>query len=284
MKIKLCAFADEASDSLTGQIEALCRNNINYIELRSINGVNVKDLSEMKAKEAAAELASRGIRVWSIGSPIGKSDISADFSQVQADLEHILKLCKIFGCDKIRAFSFFTENHAEVEKEVLRRMQALVNQAVAQNVTLFHENEKGIFGDRAVHVERLLNGVKGLKSVFDPANYVQVGESAENMARMRGKAAYFHIKDVIRSTGELVPAGEGDGDIPALIKELKGDAVLTLEPHLMVFSGYAAIDREEMKNKYHFSSNDEAFDAAVASLKKLLTAQGFHEVQGGFEL
>ena len=42
MMIKLCAFADEAESSLVGQIAALKRNSIPFLELRSIAGKNVK--------------------------------------------------------------------------------------------------------------------------------------------------------------------------------------------------------------------------------------------------
>ena len=63
---------------------------------------------------------------------------------------------------------------------------------------------------------------------------------------------------------------------------LLGDQVLTLEPHLAVFDGYAAIDAEEMKNRFHFENNDEAFDYAVTALKGILTAQGYKEMNGGF--
>ena len=43
--IRLCAFADEAGDSITEQISALKRNSISLIELRSINAKNVLDFS-----------------------------------------------------------------------------------------------------------------------------------------------------------------------------------------------------------------------------------------------
>ncbi|MCI8487765.1 MAG: TIM barrel protein [Clostridia bacterium] len=281
MKIDLCAFADEAADDLGGQIAALKRNNICKIELRSLSGTNVKDFSNETAEEAEAEFAASGISVWSIGSPIGKSDINGDFGEVTVQLNRVLELCEIFKCDKIRAFSFFTCEHAKARPEVLRRLKELVARAADKGVTLYHENEKDIFGDTAGRVQTLLTEVRGLKSVFDPANYVQVGESAENMVRVRKYADYYHIKDALRS-GELVPAGEGDGDIPALIAELDRNVTLTLEPHLAVFSGYAAIDNHEMKNKYTFSSRAEAFDTAVNALKKLLTSSGFAEDKGCF--
>ena len=38
--IRLCAFADEEDESLDGQIAALKRNGIEYLELRSVVGHN----------------------------------------------------------------------------------------------------------------------------------------------------------------------------------------------------------------------------------------------------
>ena len=279
MRISLCAFADEAAESITGQIAALLRNGIRKIELRSVDGVNVKDFSDEKAKEIACALKSAGITVWSIGSPLGKSDIEADFAKEQEVLEKLLHLCEIFDCKKIRVFSFFTKEYASVRDEVISRMQSLVAQAKKAGVTLYHENEKDIYGDIAERVSDLLDNVKGLASAYDPANYVQVGESVENMKKMVKRAGYYHIKDALR-TGELVPAGEGDGQIPALIESIEKDTTLTLEPHLKQFSGYASIDKHEMKNKYVFSSADEAFDTAADSLKKVLTECGYSESEG----
>ena len=43
--MKLCAFADEASENLQGQIAALQRNGINALEIRGVNGKNIKDIS-----------------------------------------------------------------------------------------------------------------------------------------------------------------------------------------------------------------------------------------------
>ena len=59
--------------------------------------------------------------------------------------------------------------------------------------------------------------------------------------------------------------------------------MLTLEPHLALFEGYAAIDNTVMKNKFTFKDNNESFDAAVTALKKILTAEGYKETNGGFE-
>ena len=281
MRIELCAFADEAADGLSEQIDALKRNNIKKIELRSVDGVNVRDISEDSARAMAEQISAAGLSVWSLGSPLGKSDISANLAEEEKLLNRLIKLCKIFGCDKIRMFSFFTDKPQQVEKEVISRLKVLAEKAAESGVLLCHENEKDIFGDTVGRIETLLENVPHLAYVYDPANYVQVGETEENMRRIAEKAEYYHIKDALK-TGELVPAGEGDGNIDALIKSLRRDTTFTLEPHLAVFSGYAAVDAHEMKNKYTFNSNGESFDFAVSALKKLLKANGFTESDGAF--
>ena len=58
--------------------------------------------------------------------------------------------------------------------------------------------------------------------------------------------------------------------------------MFTIEPHLSLFKAYAAIDDTELKNKYHFNTNDEAFDFAVNALKSLLKKQGYEETTEGF--
>ena len=87
---------------------------------------------------------------------------------------------------------------------------------------------------------------------------------------------------MIFETGELVPAGYGDGDIGRLVAMINDDKVLTIEPHLAIFDGYATIDDEKMKNKFHFSSNNEAFDAAVNAIKDVLKKEGYVESNGGY--
>ena len=106
----------------------------------------------------------------------------------------------------------------------------------------------------------------------------EVGENADTtLDALHARTDYFHIKDVIAESGTLVPAGCGDGKIDELIARIdpSDDKVMTLEPHLKVFEGFAEIDGTEMKNKYHFESNEAAFDAAVNALKGLLENAGY---------
>lgn len=281
--IRLCAFADEAGSSLQAQIDALHRNGIGLLEIRTVDSVNIGDMTLERAEEVAAILKENNIQVWSLGSPMGKVSLNEgfDFEEYLTKVEHMCKLTKIFGADKIRMFSFF--DAYEKKEQVFAYLKRMVEVADRYGVKLCHENEKSIYGDTLERVQELMANVPGLKFVYDPANYVQCGESAEvTLPALHGKMEYFHIKDVIAETQELVPAGVGDGNVPKLVEMIQGDQVLTLEPHLAVFDGYAAIDAEEMKNRFHFENNDEAFDYAVTALKGILTAQGYKEMNGGF--
>ena len=280
--IRLCAFADEAATDLPRQIAALKRNNIALLELRSIGGKNIKDLTDKEAADYAAELARAGIAVWSIGSPLGKEEITVDFAAYEKTMRRVLTLARVFGAHYMRVFSFY---HAyEQPKRVFDCMARMVRLAAGYGVRLCHENEKEIWGDTADRVCRLLDAVPGLGSVYDPANFVQVGERAEEtLPRLAPRADYFHIKDVIAATGELVPAGHGDGQIEQLIRGIRDDRVLTLEPHLAVFAGYAGIDKTPLKNRFHYESNDAAFDAAAAALKQVLARAGYHPEMKGEE-
>jgi len=281
--IRLCAFADEADKMVDGQIKALKKNGIEYIELRGLDGTNVSKLTEDEARAYAKKFSDAGIKVWSIGSPLGKVKITEDFCEYSKLVRHVCRLAKIFGTDKIRMFSF-KEAYESVDK-VMENLRGMVAIAKEEGVELYHENEKAIYGDTCERVLEIMDKVDGLKFVYDPANFLEVGESADvTLDALHAKTDYFHIKDVIAETKTLVPAGYGDGKISELVSRIDpaDDKVLTIEPHLKVFEGFSDIDDTQMKNKFHFTSNEEAFDAAVNAIKKVLCEAGYKENNGGF--
>ena len=104
--IRLCAFADEADEMLVRQIEALKRNGISLIELRSVNGKNVSELTDEEAIEVKDMLSENGISVWSVGSPLGKVNISEAEAHMQK-VRRVCELAKILNAGQIRMFSFF---------------------------------------------------------------------------------------------------------------------------------------------------------------------------------
>lgn len=279
--IKLCAFSDEADESLLGQLKALNENRIPYMEVRGIGSESVIDFSISKAKEYNKIITDNGVSVWSVGSPLGKVDIDCDFVSYKNKIRHVCELANIFNSKRIRMFSFY--NAYNERNKVIDYLNQMVEIGKEFGVYMCHENEKDIYGDTAERSVDVLDNVKDLRCVYDPANFIQTGEKADKtLAALHCRADYFHIKDVIEETQEIVPAGYGDGKISKLIEDIKDDKVFTLEPHLTVFNGYENIDNTEMKNKYVFESPREAFDAAVKAIKSLLINAGYKETKGEF--
>lgn len=283
----LSAFADEAGDSIQDQINALKDNGIQYIEPRFINGKGILALSEAELYELEAELTKNGIKVGSLGSPIGKYDIKADFETHLKDFDKAITACKILKTDKMRMFSFYVKQDelAEYKDEVVRRLQVMCDIAKENGITLCHENESEIYGQMPNEVNIILDEVDGLKGIFDAANYrMNDGDVIAGINATLKKFAYIHIKDAHYESQTILPAGEGEGQLDLILdrvgNEVEGDVMLTVEPHLMLFAAYSEIDNHELKGKYNFKTKREAFDFAVTTLKNLLTKIGYKEQNG----
>lgn len=278
--IILSGFADEAAVDFRGQMDALKRNGFVSMEIRNVDGKSITAFSVQEAKELANQLADNGLCVKSVGSPIGKIEISDDFEAHMELYRHTLELANIFGADKIRLFSFFmpqNENPDNYRNLVLDRMGLIAETAGKFGVTACHENEKGIYGDTASRVKVLLEALPALGSVFDPANFIQCGETIlPAWALLKDRTDYLHIKDA-SADGTVVPSGYGIGQIGAVVKDYlsRGGEVLTLEPHLMEFTGLKGLEEEEGRTplgslRFRYRDNNEAFDAAVHALKAIL--------------
>lgn len=277
--IRIYAFADEASAEISGQIAAMQRNKLNGLEIRNADGTNVSDLTLDKAKEIRARMDGAGLAVWSIGSPIGKVDIVKDDLAAHLDkFRHTLDVADVLGAKNIRLFSFYTPAGTKPEDyrgKVFDQMGAMLEAAEGRGIDLCHENEKGIYGDIASRCLELHKAFPTLKAVFDPANFIQCGQDTwEGWEMLKPYVKYLHIKDAL-ADGNVVPAGKGIGQVPRIVKEYlsMGGTALTLEPHLKVFDGLAALERENDKSAvgaYCYKTNDEAFDAACAALSEIL--------------
>ena len=279
--IRIYAFADEASPMVDGQIEAMVRNGMQGLEIRNVDGENILDISFQKAREVRKKLADRGLKVWALGSPIGKTGIEEDnFPKVLSSIMNAVELAHILGAENIRMFSFYIpagQDPARYQSQVIDRLSRMAEAAEGSGVTLCHENEKGIYGDNAARCEEILRKVGALQGVFDPANFVQCGQDTwEAWTLLRDRIKYLHLKDAMFADGSVVPAGKGEGHVARILSDYlaRGGRNMTLEPHLKVFDGLKALERAGEESKiggaYAYPSSDAAFDAAANALKALL--------------
>ncbi|MEG0767515.1 MAG: hypothetical protein RR482_07350, partial [Clostridia bacterium] len=107
-------------------------------------------------------------------------------------------------------------------------------------------------------------------------------------AALRKQIHWMHIKDACVGTGQVVPAGQGDGHLREVISVLSAtvdrEMTLTLEPHLAVFQGLTHLERAGNETKipaFTYQDNREAFDAAANALRQLLGEMGYQEINEG---
>ena len=278
MEFQFSAFADESSNTLSGQIDALKRNGLSCLEIRNLDGKNVTELTAAEARQVARVLSDNGLTLWSIGSPIGKIAIDGDFDAHMDLYRHTLDLAGELGAANIRLFSFFMPKDRQPEDYrdlVLERMALITETAAQYGITACHENEKGIYGDIARRCLELHKAVPQLKAVFDPANFVQCGQDTlEAWELLHPYVHYLHIKDALPG-GSVVPPGMGSGNVPALLTKYhaQGGQVLSLEPHLYEFVGLKTLEQEgdeSVVGGMSFTTAEAAFDYAANTLKKIL--------------
>ncbi len=280
MNIKLCAFADESGAELKTQIDNLHKNGIFALELRSVNGTNVSELKKEQAKEIYKQLLDNEIEVWSLGSPLGKIEIAESEQEHFNMLKKLIEIAHVMNTDKIRMFSYFVsrEEYSVVSQIVIDRLNKMVEYARSEGIKLCHENESAIYGATVDNCVKLYENVEGLYSVYDPANFLMWDEDINYaLKKLYDKALYFHVKDVISATKQIVPSGFGDGQIDRMVMQLNRDATFTIEPHLHVFEGYNSIDKKELTNKFEYPDQPTAFKAAIDAFKNILKNNGFSE-------
>ena len=251
----LSGFADEISPDLTEQCEVASGLGLKYIEVRSAWDVNILDLSPDQLSRMKKTLSAYGMKVSSIGSPIGKIFIDEDFEPHLERMRHAAEVAHELDAPYIRIFSFFLRPGADPaghRAEVIDRMRALVRVAEEADLILLHENEKQIYGDVPDRCLDLIRSVGSpyLRLAWDPANFVQVGVRpyAEGYAKLRPHLEYVQIKDALAADGTVVPAGQGDGEVAETIRALRHDGFdgfFSLEPHLALghaTGGYSGPD------------------------------------------
>lgn len=272
--IRLSAFADEISADLDEQIAVLQSERIQYIDLRSVWGTNVLDLSDQQIAEVKHTLDTQRIKVAAIGSPIGKVPLDSSFEEHLQRLERSITVAHALDTSFIRIFSFYPPESREVDSatyrnEVIKRLREMTARARVAGVFLIHENEKGIYGDTIAHCVDLLENVhdEHFQAVLDPANFLQCAQIPYPDAYNAVKPwiTYMHVKDV-RADGTLAVAGEGAANWPALLQRLRQDGYdgfFALEPHLAAAGQYQGF------------SGPDLFRNASQALQRLLQAMNW---------
>jgi sugar phosphate isomerase/epimerase len=237
----LSGFGDEIAKDLSSQLEVMSKNGISHLEIRSVDGKNILDLSNGELEEVKNTLKKYSFKVSAIGSPIGKVRLTDSFDEHLERFKRALYTAKQLNTKYIRIFSFFmTQEETAVHRdEVIRRLRLFAELAEHEDIILLHENEKGIYGDTPERCLDILQSVNSpsLRATFDTANFVQIKDEPfpKGYHLLKDYIEYIHIKDARLEDGKVMPAGQGDGNFNSLLEQLNTDnfeGFFSFEPHL----------------------------------------------------
>jgi sugar phosphate isomerase/epimerase len=272
VSVVLTGFADEISPDPEEQLATLAAESITHLELRSAWSVNVADFTAAQLGTFRAALAAAGVSVSAIGSPIGKIPVGAPLGPELERMRRIADIARELGTTIVRVFSFFMPAGEPPERhrlQVIDRMGALAQIAAERGLILAHENEKEIYGDTPDRCADLITSVgsPALRATFDAANFVQCGVRpfSDGYGLLRPHLVYLQVKDALAATGEVVPAGQGDGQVRETLAALRDSAYagfVSLEPHLARGGRFGGF------------SGPEGFSRAAQALKFILNELG----------
>lgn len=273
MAIKIAGFSDEITPDFSAQLDALKDLSIDYMEIRSVNGRNISTFAPEEAAELKKQLDKKGIKISSIGSPAGKVSIEEDFDTIFEEFKNLVLVAGALGTQYIRVFSFYIpeKNYGAYRDEVLARLEPMIAFAREHDIILLHENESKIYGEMADRCYDLLSHFDSpnFRAVFDFANFVQSGEDTLTAFELLSPyTEYIHLKDASAKTGQNLPAGMGDGNIPAIFAKLKEQnysGFVSLEPHLKKFGGEVVVEKATS-----FEQEKIPFTLALHALKAIL--------------
>ena len=274
----LSAFADEYTNDLIGQLEALRSFGIDYLELRHADGKNVSQMTYDDITEVKQKLQVYGIRAGAIGSPLGKIPIDGD---LHAHMELVRRVCETAArleSSYVRMFSFYRPSgmsREDVFAQVVDALGQMLEIADGFGVVMCHENEAKIWGQSPEQCKQLLDTFGGrMRAVFDMGNFVLGGYAPyDAYALLQQNIAYFHIKDALYR-GAIVPAGLGEAQIGEILtahtKCAENDFFVSLEPHLETFAGLNALTDVTFENPYKYPDQKTAFADAVEKLQEVI--------------
>ncbi len=268
----LTGFADEAAADIDGQIRATRELGWTNIEARSINGVNIHDISDEEFDAVRGKLRDAGIRINCFGSAIAnwgkRIDEPPDSSLAEA--KRAIPRMQELGAKLIRIMSFAViagrEPDDQMEEERFRRLRELCKIFADAGVIPVHENCMNYGGMGWQYTLRLVENIPGLKLAFDTGNPVFTDDRGkpkpfpkqsawEFYTHVKEHIAYVHIKDGIWDDAEgkvlYTYPGEGNGDVRRIVKDLLAsgyDGGVSIEPHLaMVFHEADSPPVEELR-------------------------------------
>ena len=260
---KIAVINDEISQDLDHTCYVASHDfGMRWIELRSMWGKNVTELSASQIDDAQKILKKYNLQVTDIASPLFKTDwpgaprsqygskddlhgaAEVTFKEQDEILARSISIAKQFKTGKVRCFDFWRlDDVAPYRAAIDEKLRSAAETAGKQGILLVLENEYACNTATGREAARTMNAIKTphLALNWDPANAVMHGEldafptAWETLPKNR--IHHCHCKNAVKTAEGKIdwsPVGKGIIDWTAQFRALKKsgfrDAV-SLETH-----------------------------------------------------
>lgn len=235
--MRLAVMTDEIHPGLARALDVCEELGIETVELRTLDGTQVVDLSGDELAAVRAELDRRGFTVCAIASPFLKCDRGEDHDGVLAGA---LRAAAALGAPIVRAFGYWREpDPAAALRDLGPALRDGAALAQSAGVTLALENEHECNVATAAEARAALDAAhtSHLRLIWDPGNAAMLDPASWNgtggLESVVDRVAHVHLKDVGPS-GEWTRIGDGIVDFCAQLACLTDagyDGFLSFETH-----------------------------------------------------
>jgi len=271
----LSGFTDEAANDIDKQIQACRELGWKWLDLRSVDGVNIINLPDEKFDKVCSKLSEENIGVSGFGSEIANwsRKISDPPDRDYQELKQAIPRMKRLGVKMIRVMSYHTPEgrvgeFPEIEREVVSRLKKIAKIAEDEGIVCVHENCETWGGQSPEHTLFLLEQIDSpsFKLAFDTGNPFalvdrrgeppfQYKDALEFYYKVSDHIAYVHIKDgrMDGDTPIYTFPGEGACRVQEILNQMRKngyDGGFSIEPHIaVVFHDPSIVTSEEYRWK-----------------------------------
>ncbi|MFE9500387.1 sugar phosphate isomerase/epimerase family protein [Streptomyces collinus] len=242
----LGGIGDEAAADLPTQIAVHRDLGWRNLELRTVDGRALADLSIRRLIDIADAVLNSELAVPCIDSRIGswQCPITATFEHDMAELTTLSELAAELGTPYLRVMSYPNDklSPAAWHKEVFRRFRILTSAAEDRNITLLLENCSGWAGTSAWRAQQLLDDIDSphLKLLFDIGNPVAHGyDGYQYLTGLVGHVRHVHLKDALPAREDkpvvFTQPGQGAARLEECLSLLLSNGyrgAMSVEPHI----------------------------------------------------
>jgi L-ribulose-5-phosphate 3-epimerase len=260
--MRLAVITDEIDRDLEHAARVADRLGIRALELRTVGGANVADLTPAARARVRELLAGGGLECCGIASDYLKCDPDHDEGDV---LERALEAARELGAPHVRCFSWWRLPHpGTAQPYLLSVLQRAAERAREAGIRLLLQNQPecnvGTGPEAAWYLERLPSAHFGL--AWDPGSQARLGLAPfpAGYAAVRGRVGHVRVTDLAADGGWTLP-GDGVCDWPGQLAALAEDR----------FAGALAV---ETHHQAETGGGEAATMRAVARLQQLCAGAG----------